>query len=299
MTWRLFFLSSTRNKNTGQVLIFRSGGDSPRGWKTARWLRRVTKGEKTLLRSWMNHIPSDVSGSRFAKTWHHFRGCPELSDLAAAEMDGVFFSFFLGVPGIQWWMKGFPVPNRTKLSNSIFNCESLEFEQHSKTQLAFEILFGWYIFFRPIWRGRHVSKATTCLQTPQVNAEPLAAKEVAEKRAIATFDSINVIEFRNQWLHGWLERNSSHLKKWAHQFLSLGLRLSCMFFFVMWRWRWSLLFLEGWCFGVADADRLKFELFLSLIRFNFSVWRGRTLGDFTSNAEWTGYTERGACRWRV
>lgn len=42
-------------------------------------------------------------------------------------------------------------------------------------------------------------------------------------------------------------------------------------------------------------DRLKF-----VIRFNnFSVSRGRTLGDFTSNAKWTGYTERGACGWRV
>ena len=120
MTWRLFFLSSTRNKNTGQVLIFRSGGDSPRGWKTARWLRRVTKGEKTLLRSWMNHIPSDVSGSRFAKTWHHFRGCPELSDLAAAEMDGVFFFFFWGfqVSSDEWKVFLYPTGQsyRTRFS---------------------------------------------------------------------------------------------------------------------------------------------------------------------------------------
>ena len=39
------------------------------------------------------------------------------------------------------------------------------------------------------------------------------------------------------------------------------------FFFVM--WRWSLLFLRGWCFGVADADCLKFELFFFPHPFQF------------------------------
>ena len=59
--------------------------------------KKGDKGEKTRLKSWMKHIPSDVSGSRFAKTWHHFRGCPELSYLAAAEMEGYIFFFFSGV----------------------------------------------------------------------------------------------------------------------------------------------------------------------------------------------------------
>lgn len=129
MTWRLFFLSSTRNKNTGQVLIFRSGGNSPRGWKTARWQRRVTKGEKTLLRSWMNHIPSDVSGSRFAKTWYHFRGCPELSDLAAAEMEGrwVFFFFF------------FSGGSRYPVMNERFSCT----QQDKVIELDFQLWISW------------------------------------------------------------------------------------------------------------------------------------------------------------
>lgn len=244
MTWRLFFLSSTRNKNTGQVLIFRSGGDSPRGWKTARWLRRVTKGEISLLASWMNHIPWDVSGVQVCK---NLASLPWLlwTQWLSCRRNGRRFLFSgVQVSSDEWKVFLYPTGQSYRTRFSTVNLLNLSSTARLNSPLKYYLVdtFSFVPFEEEgIKQGNNLSS-----NSPSQCWAACSQRSCRKKRAIATFDSINVIELRNQWLHGWLEQNSSHLKKWAHQFWSLAPRSEVV-----------VAFFEGmvfWCCGCWSLE---------------------------------------------
>ncbi len=175
-------------------------------------------------------------------------------------------------------MKGFPVPNRTKLSNSIFKLwiSWIWAAQQDSTQLL--NIFWLVHFLSSNLKRRALARQQPVFKRPGSSAaELLAAKEVAEKRAIATFDSINVIEFRNQWLHGWLEQNSENISKneRINFFKSRSPAHHCISFFVE-----VVAFFEGMVFWCCGCWSLQVWVVFSSHLFQFFCFARTNVGWF-------------------